>query len=197
MFRARGNTRHCGRVDCKLALQAAHRPRTKEQRERKRAYDALRYALNAEVVCAKTRERRRTDDSVKLNARAYYAANRVRINAKAAQRRASSASVRQGYRDRYASDPAPFIARSAARRALTGGVTTAEVRAVLASCDGRCAYCFALAPLELDHIVPLASGGMHVASNLAPACRRCNRSKRATALSVWLGVRLPASGRSR
>ena len=31
--------------------------------------------------------------------------------------------------------------------------------------------------LEIDHVVPLASGGTYEPSNLVLACRRCNRSK--------------------
>lgn len=36
---------------------------------------------------------------------------------------------------------------------------------------------------ELDHVEPLYWGGPHVASNLVPACLRCNRSKGARRLA--------------
>lgn len=36
---------------------------------------------------------------------------------------------------------------------------------------------WALGNWEVHHIIPLARGGPHVMSNLAPACMSCNRSK--------------------
>lgn len=89
------------------------------------------------------------------------------------------------------------------RRALKVGgqsecLSRDEIRAVLESCDGRCAYCFELSDsLTIDHIVPLARGGGHVLANLAPACARCNSSKHTKSLSEWLGVRVFADELSR
>jgi hypothetical protein len=34
-----------------------------------------------------------------------------------------------------------------------------------------------LSPLELDHLLPRSWGGSNRASNLAPACKRCNHKK--------------------
>lgn len=46
-----------------------------------------------------------------------------------------------------------------------------------------CRYCGAQGvKLECDHIVPLAKGGSHHKSNLATACRDCNRKKAAKTL---------------
>lgn len=48
-----------------------------------------------------------------------------------------------------------------------------------------CSYC----PGDfesIDHIVPLNRGGQHQLANLAPACVRCNSSKRDSLLSEWL-----------
>ena len=30
---------------------------------------------------------------------------------------------------------------------------------------------------EIDHVIPLAKGGLHTLSNLRPSCTYCNRSK--------------------
>ncbi|MET9480984.1 HNH endonuclease signature motif containing protein [Streptomyces sp. NPDC006638] len=53
-----------------------------------------------------------------------------------------------------------------------------------------CAYCDRSfgekVVLEIDHIRPLAQGGLHEWSNLAPACRECNRSKSDLELGVWV-----------
>ena len=44
--------------------------------------------------------------------------------------------------------------------------------------DGhRCQQCGATAPLEIDHIRPLAEGGDHCDDNLRVLCRPCNRRK--------------------
>lgn len=46
--------------------------------------------------------------------------------------------------------------------------------------DFVCAYCHkpvARAHRQVDHVIPLARGGEHRVSNLAPCCRWCNASK--------------------
>jgi len=42
--------------------------------------------------------------------------------------------------------------------------------------EGRCAYCGKIAD-TFDHVKPIFLGGAHIASNLRPACKRCNSSK--------------------
>lgn len=55
-----------------------------------------------------------------------------------------------------------------------------------------CAYCDAAfgekVVAEVDHIRPLASGGLHNWENLAPSCRDCNRSKCDLDMADWLAV---------
>ena len=43
--------------------------------------------------------------------------------------------------------------------------------------SGPCAYCEFSSPSVVDHIVPVAQGGLSVRENLAPACRLCNSEK--------------------
>ncbi|TAL43881.1 MAG: HNH endonuclease, partial [Salinibacterium sp.] len=43
--------------------------------------------------------------------------------------------------------------------------------------DGKCAYCGAPAD-TIDHATPLARGGKHAISNLLPACKKCNFTKK-------------------
>lgn len=46
--------------------------------------------------------------------------------------------------------------------------------------DGRCAYCgckVTFRGMQIDHIVPLARGGLDELSNMTPACRSCNHYK--------------------
>ncbi|MEU3986126.1 HNH endonuclease signature motif containing protein [Streptomyces sp. NPDC026672] len=47
--------------------------------------------------------------------------------------------------------------------------------------EWSCAYCdasfAAMVVAEVDHVRPLAKGGLHEWSNLVPACALCNRTK--------------------
>ena len=77
-----------------------------------------------------------------------------------------------------------------------GRLTKAEWDNIVAAFGGKCAYC----DVELvwdkgyneddgwtrDHLVPLALGGLHVADNIVPACRKCNAAKHTTPLRDFL-----------
>ncbi len=53
--------------------------------------------------------------------------------------------------------------------------------------DYTCQYCGARGGrLECDHIHPVAKGGDSDMNNLATACFRCNRSKRAKTVQEWV-----------
>ncbi|GGY88954.1 HNH endonuclease [Streptomyces nitrosporeus] len=58
--------------------------------------------------------------------------------------------------------------------------------------EWSCVYCDCsfgqMVAAEVDHIVPLAKGGLHEWSNLAPACAWCNRAKSDLDMSDWLAV---------
>ncbi|MBX3052640.1 MAG: HNH endonuclease [Caldilineaceae bacterium] len=60
---------------------------------------------------------------------------------------------------------------------------SAALRAgVIADAGNRCGYCHSAevltgAPLEFDHIVPLAAGGSNTRENLWRICHRCNQYK--------------------
>jgi 5-methylcytosine-specific restriction endonuclease McrA len=58
-----------------------------------------------------------------------------------------------------------------------GDLTAAQWAEIQAAHDHRCAYCHGAYPLTLDHIVPIAKGGTHTASNILPACTPCNSQK--------------------
>ncbi|WP_412125909.1 HNH endonuclease [Streptomyces platensis] len=91
------------------------------------------------------------------------------------------------------------IAASRAHRArkagaaVLGPVSTAVQAAILAV--GTCVYCDGPAE-ELDHVWPLAKGGLHHESNLVPACGPCNKTKNDRWLLDWDPGRV-AHGRRR
>jgi hypothetical protein len=55
---------------------------------------------------------------------------------------------------------------------------------IFAAWDHACAYCTAPAD-TLDHVVPRVAGGLTVAENLIPACRRCNGAKSSSDWREW------------
>jgi 5-methylcytosine-specific restriction endonuclease McrA len=64
------------------------------------------------------------------------------------------------------------------RARKVGTVTTNEWLLVLSLYGEACVYCGSTeAKLTMDHIIPLSLGGLHEATNLAPACHQCNCSK--------------------
>ena len=75
-------------------------------------------------------------------------------------------------------------------RDADGYYTDDDVQRIFKTQDGRCAYCRdvfseALKP-TVDHIVPLAAGGMHWPSNLCLACQTCNSKKGAMSQAAFL-----------
>jgi 5-methylcytosine-specific restriction endonuclease McrA len=68
--------------------------------------------------------------------------------------------------------------------------------ATLRECGRRCVYCATPLELEsatLDHVMPRAHGGPHVAGNVVVACGRCNRLK-ADMLPAEFFLRHPWAG---
>jgi len=55
--------------------------------------------------------------------------------------------------------------------------------------EGRCHYCgrkVGAAALTMDHVVPVARGGLSVKNNLVPVCKQCNNEKKSKLLQEWL-----------
>lgn len=57
-----------------------------------------------------------------------------------------------------------------------------------------CEYCGANPGGEIDHVIPLSRGGLHVLENLAPCCRSCNRSKSDKTAEEFMAWRKRRSG---
>lgn len=49
----------------------------------------------------------------------------------------------------------------------------------------ECSYCGNKENIEQDHVRPLTKGGSHTKTNIIPACRSCNSSKRQRLLEDW------------
>jgi 5-methylcytosine-specific restriction endonuclease McrA len=75
--------------------------------------------------------------------------------------------------------------KRAARRCSLHPLTLATKIERFALWGDRCAYCGAAGTLTVDHVLALISGGMDEPDNIAPACGRCNSSKRQELAEQW------------
>jgi len=81
------------------------------------------------------------------------------------------------------------LERAARETSAAGSHTQAEWSAILSICGGRCPRCGTQSvKLTKDHVIPLAQGGSHSASNLQPLCGPCNSSKGARIIDFRLRV---------
>jgi hypothetical protein len=70
------------------------------------------------------------------------------------------------------------LAPSTVRGTRPAGLTDARWVWLQAHWDFTCAYCGdSCAAPEVEHVIPLARGGADCVTNLAPACKPCNREK--------------------
>ena len=68
--------------------------------------------------------------------------------------------------------------RRARKRNAEGDHNSAQAQARTAVHGDSCIYCASPNDLHLDHIKPLNKGGSNWPANLAPACAKCNLSKK-------------------
>lgn len=78
-------------------------------------------------------------------------------------------------------------AKKAARKwGAHDDLTPHDVLFTFAISEGECSYCGNVTEdYELEHVVPLSSGGANTLSNITVACPSCNRSKHNRALLTW------------
>src|SRR5690606_3315005 len=150
---------------CKTCQRARDAAWYKKNREAKLEYCAGWRAENPEYY--REYDRRNGNRHSPEWGAEYYATNRDKI-------RASQAA--------YRSTPSGRAARRAANlrykvRKLERDCGCTNGRALrLVMESGICACCGSTAE-HVDHVVPLAKGGMHCVSNLVPSCAKCNLVK--------------------
>lgn len=136
---------------------------------------------NVDVLAAKAAAWRKANpESVVESQRRYHSTDEWRAKhreAERARRKRASGIVGETYRRylRAGGLPVPKNKR------LNGG----EWLRLVSAFGALCVYCGAEDPTDMDHIVPLSKGGLHVKGNVLPACRECNSSKRVRPFHVF------------
>lgn len=159
------NARWASTTTCRKCNATAIRERN---RETIRANQNAAYAANPERK--------------KAAARRHYAENRVIHAAQSKQWIKDHPEARRAIVDRWKKNrPEVYKARYQRRRArqrnAIGSFTGAEWAALVKKQRGRCAECGKKAPLDADHIIPLADGGSSYIFNIQGLCGPCNGSK--------------------
>lgn len=177
---------------CRPCLAAQQREYRKANPEKFRAYEVARYERHGEQRKAEGRALYAANAEARREyARRYYydnePANYERNRARRRAQRLANPEKAAEYTRRYREkNPAILTTINQNRRTRIGGkkVTKAELDALW---TGECALCREPIDTELkfpdplsrslDHIMPLAKGGEHVAANLQWAHFTCNRRK--------------------
>lgn len=103
--------------------------------------------------------------------------------------------MKQHYRENKPQYKANRHQRRALERQAEGQFSRADLEALYAEQNGRCAYCGVSIyweverDIHVDHVMPLSRGGSNRPDNLALVCQDCNLSKGRRTLGEWLEVR--------
>lgn len=68
---------------------------------------------------------------------------------------------------------------------LKATLTIKEWETIKLYFNNKCCYCERDLPLEVEHFVPIKSGGEYTKYNILPACKSCNVSKRSKTFEEW------------
>jgi len=159
--------------------------REKQAARMKALYEARRDALGKKPRRLTPEQRARRQEEKRAYRKAYRAKNLAQIKERQKlyyQENKGQVRLRQrAYYETHSELYTTFASRHRARKAQSprNDFTAAQWTEIKALWHYRCAYCgLKTTPLCQDHITPLSKGGSHTASNIVPACRSCNSTKR-------------------
>lgn len=160
----------CRCVECKRAARERMRVYSAANREKIRAQQVARRKRNHKAILAKEAEYR----AIHRDKRHAYGVEYKRRNKEAllAKQRTSEGKAQRRM-------------VSAARRARVRGqfIEDVDPRIVYQTHGGCCGICKEFVPVEnfdVDHVIPIARGGMHGYVNCTPAHPICNKRKGAS-----------------
>ena len=118
-------------------------------------------------------------DKQRARSREYARKHREERKVYMEEYRSNHILERQAYRQTHAEEHAIHERnRNSLKRTSGVKLTKGQWEAIKSSYGHCCAYCGYKVPrLTIDHVIPLAKGGLHTLDNLVPACRPCNLSK--------------------
>jgi 5-methylcytosine-specific restriction endonuclease McrA len=154
-------------VHCRECRKAKVRERSERDAERISVLRKALYHKDPSKFIARTAEWcKKNPEKARANARRYSATEHgLKIKLAARHRRlARLAGV--------------FVAESVL-------VTPEWFQSVIGKQRGLCYYCWEPRKLEIEHIVPISRGGLHIRENIVAACATCNRSKGAKLVTEW------------
>jgi 5-methylcytosine-specific restriction endonuclease McrA len=141
--------------------------------EKKRAQKRAKYALNPEKERALSKTRYWEDpDQARASSKAWYEAHPEQVKARNVQWRKDNP-------ERY-KELMRISAQAKKARKLEQFVEHVDPQIVYQMHGGMCGICeefVAYNEFEVDHVIPLAKGGMHGYVNVQPAHSLCNRKK--------------------
>lgn len=196
----------CKSCDVARVKSAYHRnPEPYRAKARARVRKAWRE--KPEELRARAREAYATDARVRMRcnnySRAYYQANKDRLAEIARNWAAANLERVRRAKKKYAQSERGVNLRAHtrhARRARLAGVLSTihmDVRARILATALECAYCGEPGKLTLDHIYPIAKGGLDAPHNLTAACMSCNASKAAREPLRWAEAKHGKTGLER
>lgn len=97
-------------------------------------------------------------------------------------------AYRELHRDQFRANYAKAKAKRRKALLLGEGFAGSDWKLLKQTFRNECAYCGSSASLTIDHVTPLTAGGKHEASNIVPACTRCNCSKNNRPVQVFLAM---------
>lgn len=152
--------------------------------ERRREIDRRYKKANTEKLRQRARERYWADpEKGREIGRRWAAAHRGKHNANSRRwRMEHPGKAKKAVRRWLEANPGKMREFNQNRRArlseADGTVSDYEWQAIVRHYGGRCLCCGNKeADLTMDHIIPLARGGVHKASNIQPLCLSCNSKK--------------------
>jgi 5-methylcytosine-specific restriction endonuclease McrA len=160
-----------------------------------KTYNDRYYAENRQKIRARENAKRRANPEwVREHYERYYAKHRERHLARAkawaaANPLVAAESRRRGRIKWAAANPHKIRNTKERRRLRLKGVRIVDFShddlfLRLSVFGHACAYCGG--PFEsLDHVKPIALGGLHILANIRPACRSCNSKKGAKPPRKW------------
>lgn len=177
-----------------VACRKSRGGRTREQRAKRREYDARN--KDKKAACAR-RHYQKHKEKIKARVKKYREENieevrkrekRYKENNKAAVREVkrrwrqnnlqrSNDTVKRWQKnnpDKFKTIQNNYRAR---RRKAKGSFTSDEWSNLCKKYDSTCLRCGSQDKMTVDHVVPLVKGGTNYIENIQPLCRSCNASK--------------------